>query len=634
MMPGQFVVVNEPGSSALTLPSIDEATRQVLIELNEHVEAGRWYKAFEMIGDVRQRAGKALIHAEDGFSMPCDRYLRRSMRSLPPEGRAAYRMLYEARAGKALTEARSLDPDAETKRLERIREEFALTEAAAEATDRLGDAYFEQGRFAEAALCWSSMLDDGADATLRVRVKLASAYARQGRQIEFERVRRTVRTGYEGRSVRIGGSEVVATVLLDDLAARLGQGATADVAPVRRTSEQSAPAGSEPAWSVRVPVGIDAKKMFPGKNRNRGLAPKLPSVVADGRHVYVNWWGHCAAVDRKTGRKVWSDKPTPIPARSRVRFMVGNPGSPWSLALAGGSLIAVMPPSTHNGMGQVSCRDRATGRVVWTTATIEGVKDLSFCPRPFVLADRLLAIGLRQRDLVLVDLDLATGRPIWQLPIGTVVQRSRRARAINVLPDLVIAGSTLYVLSNCGGLLAVDLDGRRVDWAWQYATRHGGAVRVRRVQTQPGPHRTSLLAFRDSKLIVRPADAKAMTVIDPLERRVVVSVPMAASERVVGIDDLHVYTVADELVARRLEDGERSWWSPHVGAGATNGTVRADRLALASPEGLFEFSRRYGKLVRIHESTTTGTPGRLVWTPDHLLCVSTKQIAAYRLDQK
>ena len=61
------------------------------------------------------------------------------------------------------------------------------------AADRLGDLYFEQGRYDRAADCWLAVLRERPDSDLApalMAVKAALALARAGRRAEIDAVRR------------------------------------------------------------------------------------------------------------------------------------------------------------------------------------------------------------------------------------------------------------------------------------------------------------------------------------------------------------------------------------------------------------------------------------------------------------
>ncbi len=77
-------------------------------------------------------------------SFPSQRKRRQLLTALSPEGQAAYRLFYDAEAKKLFEEAEGAT---ELKNLERIYSAYFITSVGDNAADRLGDLYFELGRF-------------------------------------------------------------------------------------------------------------------------------------------------------------------------------------------------------------------------------------------------------------------------------------------------------------------------------------------------------------------------------------------------------------------------------------------------------------------------------------------------------
>ena len=94
---------------------------------------------------------------------------------MPPAGQAACRLFYDSEAKKLLDEAEGAS---ELKNLERIYSAYFITSVGDNAADRLGDLYFELGRFDRAADCWLSVLRERPDTDLCAR--LAGGEGRDG----------------------------------------------------------------------------------------------------------------------------------------------------------------------------------------------------------------------------------------------------------------------------------------------------------------------------------------------------------------------------------------------------------------------------------------------------------------------
>ena len=119
-----------------------------------------------------------------------------SSRPLAPNGQAACRLFYDAEAKKLFDEASG---PIELKNLERVYSAYFITSVGDNAADRLGDLYFEQGKFDRAADCWMAVLRERPDTDLSpalLSVKAAVALSRAGRQAESEQLRRELSDRY------------------------------------------------------------------------------------------------------------------------------------------------------------------------------------------------------------------------------------------------------------------------------------------------------------------------------------------------------------------------------------------------------------------------------------------------------
>ena len=80
------------------------------------------------------------------------------------------------------------------------------------AADRLGDLYFEAGRFDRAADCWLAILRERPDTDLSlglISVKAALALSRSGRKSEHDQVRAELKEKYADGKVVIGGESAL-----------------------------------------------------------------------------------------------------------------------------------------------------------------------------------------------------------------------------------------------------------------------------------------------------------------------------------------------------------------------------------------------------------------------------------------
>ena len=108
----------------------------------------------------------------------------------------------------------------ELKNLERVYSAYFITSVGDNAADRLGDLYFELGRFDRAADCWLAILRDRPDTDLSpalISVKAALALSRAGRQAEFEQFASELSDRYSDEKITLGGQTATPAGLLQRL---------------------------------------------------------------------------------------------------------------------------------------------------------------------------------------------------------------------------------------------------------------------------------------------------------------------------------------------------------------------------------------------------------------------------------
>jgi tetratricopeptide (TPR) repeat protein len=167
---------------------LNEDSIDKLMEIQQHLQAGHWVKAFRLIDANRQLWTGKQVPRADGFTLPVDEFLARLVASLPAEARDSFDTYFSARANQLLNQAAELPPEDEVAELRRLQSYYALTPAGSESANRLGDAYFERGRFRQAASVWAALVRDHSldlDTERRVYAKIALAHARVGNQDEL-----------------------------------------------------------------------------------------------------------------------------------------------------------------------------------------------------------------------------------------------------------------------------------------------------------------------------------------------------------------------------------------------------------------------------------------------------------------
>ncbi len=205
---------------------------------------------------IPEEQASRFVDGEDGFIVPVARKRRSLLVALPPEGQAAYRLFYDAEAQKLFEEAEGAS---ERETLERIYSAYFLTSVGDDAADRLGDLYFELGRFDRAADCWLAVLRERPDTDLSpasLALKAALALARAGRQSELVELRKELTERYADEEVTLGGQTGSAVELLRQF---LGDEEERTNHRVPRRNPHLDLAGmSEAVWQVRFADSVVA----------------------------------------------------------------------------------------------------------------------------------------------------------------------------------------------------------------------------------------------------------------------------------------------------------------------------------------------------------------------------------------
>lgn len=293
--------------SSFTLPTQPTDVKDALSEFRRFVEHEAWEKAFKSIESI---AGKAtgLVDRGDGVLVPSRMLVQSLLAGLPPNGKNAYRVFYDAQAMALWDKASGA---AELGNLAKIVNEYLATTIGAAAADRLGDLYFERGDLGQAITAWRSALDYRPDSDIpkaKLLVKIATALAREGRSGELAELARTLDERSAGETVEIGGRRLVAGDYLKNLSA----GAKAPTVKVetKLQADIALPASNDPLWQFRFQSKVDqANPTQPFAitdvyGRQRANDFPLPTAT-DGERLYANVFGVEMAFDLASGKMLW-----------------------------------------------------------------------------------------------------------------------------------------------------------------------------------------------------------------------------------------------------------------------------------------------------------------------------------------
>ena len=156
-------VSNDQPDRPLQMPPATTEVKEAIDDFDRFGRRGAWERALKALYTISEDQAQRFIDGEKGFIIPVARKRRLVLAALPAAGRAAYRLFYDADAKKLFDEA---EGPTELKTLERIYSAYFSTSIGDNAADRLGDLYFELGRFDRAADCWLDVLRERTDTDL------------------------------------------------------------------------------------------------------------------------------------------------------------------------------------------------------------------------------------------------------------------------------------------------------------------------------------------------------------------------------------------------------------------------------------------------------------------------------------
>src|SRR3954464_9210100 len=189
-------VTNDRPDRPLQMPPASSEVKEAFDDYERFRRRAAWERALKALYAIPDAQAPRFVDGQKGFIIPVARRRREVLGELSPEGQVAYRLFYDDEAKKLLGEA---DGPAELKTLERIYSAYFPTSVGDNAADRLGDLYFEMGRFDRAAECWLAVLRERPDTDLSpalISVKAALALSRAGRRAETVALRRELADRY------------------------------------------------------------------------------------------------------------------------------------------------------------------------------------------------------------------------------------------------------------------------------------------------------------------------------------------------------------------------------------------------------------------------------------------------------
>ncbi len=647
-------VSNDNPARPLQMPPASTEVKEAIEDFDRFQKRAAWERALKALYTVPEDQVLRFIDADSGFVVPVARKRRTLLTALSPSGQAAYRLFYDAEAQKLFEEA---EGPTELKNLERIYSAYFITSIGDNAADRLGDLYYELGRFDRAADCWLAVLRERPDSELSpglLSVKAALALARSGRRAELDQVRGELADRFSDEKITLGGqtgtpAELLRRLLGDDKKAADSKRPAPTARPADAGPELAG--ATDPIWQLRFADSVEAGMTPPEliQWESNPLSIAVPSVAVAGATLFANYLGHTFAVDLASGKMLWrsaSFHQIEIPAMQDFarnldagRFaVVASHEHVWSL---GRDLKDPNPFAPF----QLTCRRADNGEAVWKSADLPDYAPYDLVGLPLLAGGKLFHAaktqtnpqqrqGLPQQFVIAIQPH--DGKVLWKTEVGTFRQAQQYyyyySRDPSPQPRLVERAGTLYIETHVGVLAKLDADTGALDWGYGYKT---DPVRSEWFfwgrQSSEGTAAPSQPLTVGEALVVKGLQSERLSCVDPNRLKVLWDRPITKSARLLGGDDRVVYFGGAELSAVDVQS-RALLWATRVPGDSMQGRVlvRSDGLWQLTPRGIYEIDPKTGAVRRIFRGKDLGVAGGdLFLTEDWLIAVSNRTISAY-----
>jgi outer membrane protein assembly factor BamB len=655
-------VTNDRPDRPLQVPPASSEAKEAFDDFERFLRRSAWERALKALYAIPEEQAGRFVDGQNGYIIPVARRRRAVLGELPPEGLATYRLFYDDPAKKLLEQAEGPN---ELKTLERVFSAYFLTTVGDNAADRLGDVYFEMGRFDRAADCWLAILREHPDSDLSpalVSVKAVLALARAERTAEIAPIRRDLAERYADERISLGGrmasaAEHLARYLNDEhgpkdpprsdsAASGFSAPSSSSVASaVVPDLSQSVPA----VWQMRFAQSVVAGMTTPERTQwdTNPLSAAVPAVVVEGSRLYANYLGYVFAVNLDTGKLIW---------RSAAFHNVRIPAAQGMARMLDTSRFAILASRNHVwtlsrdlkdpnmfASFQLTCRRSDGGDVLWQSSDLPDYAQIDLVGTPILAGETLYVVGktpMNQQQGQAHEYVLAIrgpdGKLLWKVEVGTFRQMQRYfyydMSDNNPLPRLVKHAGSIYVDTHVGVLARLDAESGDYDWGYGYQTDpvEGSRFFFYRMPATESSASSVPLRAGDA-LLVKGAKSERIHALDSDRMKTLWDRPIAKSARILGALEHAVYLGGAELSALDLRT-RKMLWSTRLpgGSGAGKVLVRPGGIWQLTPRGIFELDPRSGAVRRILRGDDTGSDGGdLYLTERLLLAVTNLSISAY-----
>lgn len=656
----------------------EEDLQKQMAELNGFLEAGDWAKAFRMLTELGDEELEVMVAMGDaGHHVLVKEELQRQLLSLPPDGRRAFRLYFDGQAAEQFEKIKNHPLPGSDEQLmltQTLVDRLLASSVGGEAAVLLGDMYFERGLFDQAERNWGLALAEGSatgQTTLELEAKRALALQRGGKPGQALDLFNGLKARYGQANIQAGGQEVDALKLLGQSIDQTAQAVAVDEGASLAKNllpEQEA----MPHWHLPfldTPTQNAANQV---RSHNSYYSPPadivkyVPQVVADDKRVYFQWLGVVFALDRDSGRIVWNDGEMQQAANQTTMRAQSNHGDPrnYRIAIADETVLVTSPQNNgQNSPFVLKAYDAENGIVRWSSDTRQDwtIQDpnnpqqgaTSMLGEVLAVGSSAYAIVHRPgtNELFLRRFAPSTGEVDWTIPLGTAESITFQYTQVSRMPQpsLMMGPSLLYVMTNNGAILAVDVIASEVKWAYKFDPPFGigqqqpnnfirGNQLGNQLEAMANTNGADNLFIKDGTLYAKEHNGKSLFAFDPASGKVKWSADQLKPDaRLIGINDKYFFLMDRTIQSYQIE-GEHDLAKKNASTGSPDhagGILNGERVLIYANGKLRQFDTTYLDPAGRYENTDYlgQQGGNLYVFGDLLVAIDSTQITAFKIPE-
>ncbi|MEM9345722.1 MAG: PQQ-binding-like beta-propeller repeat protein [Planctomycetota bacterium] len=675
-------VVKDPSMELTYQPGFsfvlaDDDLQKQIAQLSKFIEKADWAKAFRLLTELNSDTLQAMVPlGREGQHVLVKEELQRQLLSLPPDGRRAFQLYFDGQAGEQFEKIKNHPlpgSDDQLIKTQALVDRLLASSVGGEAAVLLGDMYFERGLFNQADRCWGLALEQGSatgEAALALQAKRALAMQRAGKLNEAQSLYDGLSARYSQATIQAGGEKIDALAMIGQmLEASSAKGPVQDAN--NKPMDLLPASDAAPHWHLRF---LERKAQNTvNQLRSRGswyqppgdLVKFVPPVVADDARVYFQWLGAVFALDRESGKIVWKNGQIQSKAETVVNRVQSNQGDPRNYAIAiSEDTVLVTSPLNDSREAPFTLRayEASTGMESWSsstrndwTITKEGQAQeiaTSLLGQVLIADGWGYAIVYRsgQNTLHLRRFNPSTGEVDFTVPLGSAEVMAFQYTQVNRMPQpqMLMGRSLLYVMTNNGALIAVDVISNEIKWALKMDPPFGIGQSQTNVnafgRNQLGPQIQQMantngsgqLLLQGGKLYAKEHNGKTLYALNPATGKVEWKADkLKPDAKLIGIDNKRFYLM-DRAVQSYHVNGERRMDRNNKALGTLDhagALLLGEKIVLYASGKLRQLDTTFlDPAGRYDNSNYLGMRGGLLYRFDDLLItIDTSEITAFKI---